>query len=123
MILRTRLRSWLCRIDDINQHRLQARKKPLPVAIKKPTQTLHHFHVPCGNIGSAGYAGYTSWLNKKSHATEKATIIHAACWAHARRKFTEVPGNPTAEDIVKLVAKLYRVESKLRNHPELDRAA
>ncbi|MDF7827006.1 IS66 family transposase [Pontiellaceae bacterium B12227] len=75
-----------------------------------------------GLLQTDGYAGYTSWLNKKSHAKEKATIIHAACWAHARRKFAEVPGNPTAEDIVKRIAKLYRVERKLRNNPELDRA-
>lgn len=76
-----------------------------------------------GLLQTDGYAGYTSWLNKKSHAKEKASIIHAACWAHARRKFKEVPGNPTAEDIVKRIAKLYRIESKLRDNPELDRAA
>ena len=76
-----------------------------------------------GLLQTDGYAGYTSWLNKKSHAPEKASIIHAACWAHARRKFKEVPGNPTAEDIVKLIAKLYRVETKLRDNLELDRVA
>jgi transposase len=76
-----------------------------------------------GLLQTDGYAGYTSWLNKKSHAKEKTAIIHAACWAHARRKFREVPGNPTAEDIVKRIAKLYRVERKLRDNPELDRAA
>ncbi|VGO18940.1 hypothetical protein SCARR_00993 [Pontiella sulfatireligans] len=76
-----------------------------------------------GLLQTDGYAGYTSWLNKKSHAKEKAAIIHAACWAHARRKFREVPGNPTAEDIVKRIAKLYRVERKLRNNPDLDPAA
>ncbi len=76
-----------------------------------------------GLLQSDGYAGYTSWLNNKSHAKEKAAIIHAACWAHARRKFKEVPGNPTAEDVVKLIAKLYRIESKLRDNPDLNRAA
>ncbi len=30
-----------------------------------------------GLLQTDGYAGYTSWLNKKSHATEKAAIIHA----------------------------------------------
>ncbi|WP_136063418.1 IS66 family transposase [Pontiella sulfatireligans] len=44
-------------------------------------------------LEQAGYGAYTSWLNKKSHAKEKVSIIHAACWAHARRKFAEVPGN------------------------------
>ena len=75
-----------------------------------------------GLLQSDGYVGYTSWLNKKSHAKEKAAIIHAACWAHARRKFVEVPENPTAQDVVKLIAKLYRIEKKLRENPEFDRA-
>ena len=76
-----------------------------------------------GLLQTDGYGAYPVWLNDKKHTEEKTAIIHAACWAHARRKFKEVPGNPTAEDIVKRIAKLYRVESKLRDNPELDRAA
>lgn len=93
-----------------------------------------------GLLQSDGYSGYTGWLNNKKHAQEKAAIIHAACWAHARRKFIEVPGHPTAQKIVGLIAKLYRIEAKLRaareaqilsagnrtkpgSIPELDRAA
>lgn len=76
-----------------------------------------------GLLQSDGYVGYTSWLNHKKHSAESAAIIHAACWAHARRKFVEVPGNPTAEDLVKRIAKLYRAESKLRDNPDLDRSA
>ncbi len=76
-----------------------------------------------GLLQTDGYGAYPAWLNDKKHAEEKAAIIHAACWAHARRKFKEVPGNPTAEDIVKRIAKLYRVESKLRDNPEVDRTA
>jgi len=75
-----------------------------------------------GLLQSDGYPGYTSWLNDKKHAEEKAAIIHAACWAHARRKFAEVPGHPTAQEIVGLIAKLYRIETKLRETPEPDRA-
>lgn len=76
-----------------------------------------------GLLQSDGYVGYTSWLNKKKNRVEKAAIIHAACWAHARRKFVEVPNHPVAQDIVKHIAKLYRIETKLRKNPELDRAA
>jgi len=76
-----------------------------------------------GLLQSDGYPGYTSWLNNKKHAKEKAVIIHAACWAHARRKFAEVPSHPTAQEIVGLVARLYRIETTLRDKPELDRAA
>jgi transposase len=76
-----------------------------------------------GLLQSDGYPGYPAWLNGAKHTKEKAAIIHAACWAHARRKFVEVPGHPTAEEIVKLIAKLYRIETKLREEPEPDRAA
>ena len=76
-----------------------------------------------GYMQSDGYGGYTSWLNKPDHASEKNRIIHAACWAHARRKFVEVPGNSNARKVVKLIAKLYRIETELRNNPELERAA
>jgi len=75
-----------------------------------------------GLLQTDGYIGYTSWLNDKKHKTEKAAITHAACWAHARHKFVESPGHPVAQDIVKLIAKLYRIETKLRKTPDLDRA-
>jgi transposase len=76
-----------------------------------------------GLLQTDGYGAYPAWLNDKKHAEEQAAIIHAACWAHARRKFKEVPDNPTAQSIVKLIAKLYRAETKLRDNPELDHSA
>lgn len=76
-----------------------------------------------GLLQSDGYVGYTSWLNNPKHATEKTQIIHAACWAHARRKFIESSGHPVAAKIVKRITKLYRIETKLRENPNLDRAA
>jgi transposase len=76
-----------------------------------------------GLLQTDGYGAYPAWLNDKKHAGEQAAIIHAACWAHARRKFKEVPNNPTAQSIVKLIAKLYRAETKLRDNPELDHSA
>jgi len=76
-----------------------------------------------GLLQTDGYGAYPAWLNNKTHRAEKAQIIHAACWAHARRKFVEVPENPTAQNVVKHIAKLYRIETRLRENPELDRAA
>ena len=76
-----------------------------------------------GYMQSDGYGGYTSWLNKPAHASEKNAIIHAACWAHARRKFVEENSSSSARQIVKLIAKLYRTETVLRENPQLDRAA
>jgi transposase len=74
-----------------------------------------------GYIQTDGYGAYPCWLNKPEHNKEKDAIIHAACWAHTRRKFVEVPGNSNARKIVKLIAKLYRTETQLQENPELDR--
>lgn len=76
-----------------------------------------------GYIQTDGYAAYPSWLNHPDHKKEKADILHAACWAHARRNFVEVPDNSNARKVVKLIAKLYCTETELREKPELDRAA
>ncbi len=75
-----------------------------------------------GLLQSDGYGAYTAWLNDPEHAKEKAAIVHAACWAHARRKFVEA-GHPIAEVVVKLIAKLYRIETKLRKQGSDNRCA
>jgi len=76
-----------------------------------------------GYMQTDGYGAYPSWLNHPDHEAEKNSVIHAACWAHARRKFVEVTDNSNARKIVKLIAKLYRTEAELRENPQLDRAA
>ena len=76
-----------------------------------------------GYMQTDGYVGYTAWLNDPKHAKQKGAILHAACWAHARRKFVEAPDNSVARKVVKLIAKLYRTETWLREHPELERSA
>ena len=73
-----------------------------------------------GLLQTDGYGAYSSWLNQVQHAKEKDQIIHAACWAHARRKFFEA-GHPVAEEIVKLIAKLYRIETRLRENKSENR--
>ena len=75
-----------------------------------------------GLLQTDGYICYTSWLNDEKHAVEKEAIIHASCWAHARRKFFEA-GDSISRKVVKLIAKLYQVETKLRNNPGLDRGS
>ena len=76
-----------------------------------------------GLLQTDGYIGYTSWLGDPKHTAQKKRITHAACWAHARRKFVEAPGHPVAAEVVKLIAKLYRIETKLRENPQLERHA
>jgi transposase len=74
-----------------------------------------------GLLQSDGYGAYPSWLSDPEHAQEKEQIIHAGCWAHARRKFAEA-SDSISRKFVKLISKLYRVETKLREQPELDRS-
>ncbi|MEI6892473.1 MAG: transposase [Pontiella sp.] len=66
-----------------------------------------------GLLQTDGYICYTSWLNDEKHSAEKEKIIHASCWAHARRKFVEA-GDSISRKIVKLIAKLYRPKTELR---------
>ncbi len=75
-----------------------------------------------GLLQSDGYGAYSGWLNQPRHAAEKSQIIHAACWAHARRKFVEA-SHPVAGEVVILIAKLYRIESKLRKQDSATRCA
>lgn len=75
-----------------------------------------------GYLQSDGYGAYPCWLDGKEHKTESDAIIHAACWAHARRKFVEA-ADSISRKIVKQITKLYRIETKLRANPELDRSA
>lgn len=60
-----------------------------------------------------GYAGYNQLLKRAGQG-----IALAYCWAHARRKLREVAQNstaPIAEDGLKQIAALYRIEADIRN--------
>lgn len=69
-----------------------------------------------------GYAGYNRLLKRADRGIELAY-----CWAHARRKLHEVAKNstaPIAEDGLKRIAALYRIEKDIRGqNPEARRAA
>jgi len=65
-----------------------------------------------------GYAGYNRLLKRA-----KQDVQLAYCWAHARRKLFEVARNksaPIAEEGLKLIRDLYRVEADVRGqNPEI----
>ena len=69
-----------------------------------------------------GYAGYNRLLKRVDQG-----IALAYCWAHARRKLHEVAQNstaPIAEDGLKQIAALYRIEADIRGQtPEARLAA
>jgi len=60
-----------------------------------------------------GYAGYNRLLKRADRGIELAY-----CWAHARRKLHEVAKNstaPIAEDGLRRIAALYRIEADIRS--------
>ena len=70
-----------------------------------------------------GYAGYNRLLRPDRAG---ATIRLAHCWAHARRKLHEVAQAgtaPTAEDGLKQIAALYRIEADIRGQTPEKRLA
>lgn len=68
-----------------------------------------------GFVQSDGYGAYDSFRHK--HGKGKITAV--ACMAHARRNFYEARSeSKTAQEIVDQIAKLYQVETKLRENPK-----
>lgn len=68
-----------------------------------------------------GYAGYNRLLKRTDQPIELAY-----CWAHARRKLNDVARNsvaPIAEDGLKRIAELYRIETDIRGQSPQARLA
>ena len=64
-----------------------------------------------------GYIGF-------EQLTSDGTIVLAACWAHARRKFYEIAkadGSPIAGEAVRRIAELYAIEAKIRGRKHEER--
>jgi len=66
-----------------------------------------------GTIQTDGYAGYDRIGRYES-------IVHAGCWAHARRKFIEAEkaggSNEYITEVLKLIRNLYAVEKHIREN-------
>jgi transposase len=86
-----------------------------------PIRSLAGFH---GILQVDGYAAYQALADP---ARDGGPVTLAYCWAHVRRRFYEIAqgGNaPMAEEALKRIAELYRIESTLRGHsPEPRRTA
>lgn len=68
-----------------------------------------------GVVMSDGYRGY-------NHLNEKTNVKLAHCWAHARRKFFAIKETtPQCNEILDLMDKLFAIEHKAHNWPELQR--
>jgi transposase len=74
----------------------------------------------CGYIQSDDFSGY-------DHLDQKEDIVHLGCWAHARRKFSDVvkarkkvrgkKANPKtlADEALDTIGKLYQIEKQARD--------
>jgi transposase len=98
----------------------------------KPTASRPPQHAPLrppwsGHLMVDDYAGYKALfeagvsvgaIGADGH-TAPAPIIELGCWAHARRKFHELHianQSPMAQEALVRIARLYAVESQIRDH-------
>src|ERR671928_44880 len=67
-----------------------------------------------------GYSGFKSLLENRP----AGEIRLAFCWAHCRRRFYEIhqaTGSPLAEEALRRIAELYRIEAEIRGRPAEER--
>lgn len=72
-----------------------------------------------GVLQADGYAGFNELY-------EKGSILEAACWAHARRKFFDIcvtGKSEIAEEALRRIGELYAVEEAIRGRPPDERRA
>ena len=81
---------------------------------ERPRDHLTGFH---GVIQADAFSGYESLARSEAPPGQGSPrILHAACWAHARRKFFDVfeaTKSPIAEEALRRIAELYRIEAEI----------
>ena len=94
---------------------------------ERPRDHLARFR---GVIQADAFSGYRA-LTRPTSANDRVgrglpPLIHAACWAHARRKFYDVfesTKSPIAEEALKRIGELYKVEAEITGQPAEARLA
>jgi len=72
-----------------------------------------------GVIQADAFAGYEALARSAESGRGPPRLIHAACWAHARRKFYDVfesTKSPIAEEALKRISELYAIETEIAGH-------
>ena len=93
-----------------------------------PQAHLKHFK---GILQADGYAGYERLYDSRDEHGAP-TIVEAACWAHARRKFFDIhtlaeknkqptPNTPIATSVIERIGALYAIEERIRGKPPDER--
>lgn len=100
-------RIWVYRSPAATMFRFSATREG-----RHPAEFLADYR---GHIVADGYAGH-----ERLYGLDKA--IHVACWAHARRKFSEIKHRyPLALTLVEDIQRLYAVEDATRLVSDTDR--
>ena len=85
---------------------------------ERPAEHLSDF---AGYIHADGYAGYEALTRSKAPPGQRAQrIVHAACWAHARRKLYDVhqkTQSPIAVEGLRRIGALYDIERDINGLP------
>ncbi len=74
----------------------------------------------------SGYEALTRSASAKDRGGRDLPLTHAACWAHARRKFYDVfesTKSPIAEEALKRIGELYKIEAEIAGQPAETRLA
>ncbi len=70
-----------------------------------------------GVIQAGAFSGYESLVRSEaSSGQDPPRLLHAACWAYARRKFFDVfeaTKSPIAEEALRQIGELYRIEAEI----------
>lgn len=95
----------------------ESRRGQVPVDFLYPSEGIGNVHsLPHHSLTlmTDGYRGYNALCQ------QPGITKHAACWAHARRKFVEATkgrkNTAAAHQMVSLVAKLYQIERFTKDH-------
>ncbi len=79
-----------------------------------PVRHLQHFE---GVLQADAYAGF-------NRVYAEGKVVHAACWAHVRRKFVDVheaQRSPVALEVLRRIGELYDIEREIRGQLPEDR--
>jgi transposase len=83
---------------------------------ERPREHLARFR---GVIQADAYSGYEA-LARSAASRGPPALTHAACWAHARRKFYDVleaTRSPIAEQALQRIGELYLIEAEITGQP------
>src|SRR5215218_3944608 len=86
---------------------------------ERPARHLAEFR---GVLQVDGYGGFKGLLGSRP----PGEIQLAFCWAHCRRRFYEIhqaTGSPLAEEALRRIGELYRIEAEARGRPAEERRA